>query len=338
MSELKPMFDAFAAAGEDPTALLTPDTAHLVAYGHDLASLQSIPGVTVLATSTSHGVQARVDVGAGVHVALPVHLCFGLLDPNGSQNVQLELTLHAGAVATVWSHCLFSHVDAARHAMRATVVVEDDATLDFQESHFHGTSGGIRVWARARVNLARRARYRSDFSLLHGRVGELEVDYSVDAGEGSVAELLSRVYGSGTDVIRIRERVELNGESARAVVKSRVAVRDDARAEIVGATFGNAAHARGHVDCTEIVRDRAVASAVPEVRVTHPLAKVTHEAAIGSVDTRQLESIMARGIAPDDAVDILVRGMLRGLPAVSPLAPQALARRGRGGVGIPGAE
>ena len=311
MAELTPMLNEFLAAGEDPAPLLRSDSAHMVAYGHELASLQSIPGVSVLATQTAQGIQARVDIEAGVQVRHPVHLCFGLLDPKGTQSVQLDLTVHAGAMATVWAHCLFSAAESARHLMQATVVVEEGATLDFEESHYHGPSGGIRIRARARVRLARLARYRADFSLLHGRVGDLDVDYAVDAGEWAVAELFSRVYGAGTDVIRIRERVDLNGESARAVVKSRVAVRDDATAEIMGATFGNAAHTRGHVDCVEIVRDRAVASAVPEERVTHPLAKVTHEAAIGSVDTRQLETLMARGIEPDQAVDILVRGLLR---------------------------
>jgi hypothetical protein len=38
--------------------------------------------------------------------------------------------------------------------------------------------------------------------------------------------------------------------------------------------------ARGHVDCREILKDNSLASAVPIVTVTHPLAKVTHEAAI----------------------------------------------------------
>jgi Fe-S cluster assembly scaffold protein SufB len=310
MTDLKPMLDAFEVAGEDPAALLTPETAHLVAYGHQLASLQSIPGVSVLASSTLHGIQARVDIAAGARVEAPVHLCFGLLDPQGVQNVQLDLTLHAGATATIWAHCLFTFVESAKHAMRASVTVEEGAALDYQESHYHGPSGGIEVWAQAQIRLARLARYRSDFSLLHGRVGVLEVDYTVEAGERAVAELVSRVYGSGSDTIRIRERVDLNGESARGLVKSRVAVRDDATAEIVGATHGNAPHARGHVDCMEVVRDRAVASAVPEVRVTHPLAKVTHEAAIGSVDQRQHETLMARGLSPEEAVDRIILGML----------------------------
>ncbi|MDZ7652367.1 MAG: SufD family Fe-S cluster assembly protein [Burkholderiaceae bacterium] len=311
MTDLQPMLDAFAVAGEDPVALLTPDTAHLVAYGHDLASQQSIPGVMVLATSTPHCIEARIDVDAGVRVAQPVHLCFGLLDPRGAQMVRLDLTLGAGAAVTVWSHCLFTRVESAKHLMQAAIFVGEGATLEFQESHYHGDSGGIEVRAPAAVKLAPRARFRADFSLLHGRVGLLDLDYTVDAGERAVAELISRVYGTGNDAIRIRERVDLNGASSHAIVKSRVALRDDATAEIVGATHGNAPHARGHVDCTEIVRDRAVVRAVPEVSVTHPLAKVTHEAAIGAVDTKQLETLMARGLAPDEAVDILVRGMLR---------------------------
>jgi Fe-S cluster assembly scaffold protein SufB len=74
---------------------------------------------------------------------------------------------------------------------------------------------------------------------------------------------------------------------------------------------GNAAYACGHVDCLEIVRDGARVSALPEVRVTHLLAKVTHEGAIASVDHRQLETLMSRGVAPEEAVDIIVREMLR---------------------------
>lgn len=64
------------------------------------------------------------------------------------------------------------------------------------------------------------------------------------------------------------------------------------------------------MDCLEIVRGNAVASAVPEVKVTHPQAKVTHEAAIGSVDEKQIEALMARGLEPEAAVDRIILGML----------------------------
>ncbi len=159
--------------------------------------------------------------------------------------------------------------------------------------------------------VGRNGRYFTDFTLTTGRVGKLEIDYAVDAGEGSVAELTARVFGHGNDEITIAEKIVLSGENARGLVKARVAVEDEATAEIRGITEGNAAGARGHVDCMEIVKDHAVAKAIPLVQVNNPLAKVTHEAAIGSVDKRQLETLIAHGLAPEEAVDVIVKGILR---------------------------
>jgi Fe-S cluster assembly scaffold protein SufB len=308
MSELKPMLDLFGLAGLRPPAI--PEAAHIVAYGHRVASLQSLPGVRLEAEPSSEGLVARVLFAAGTKVARPVHLCFGLYQQFGLQDVRLAVTLEPGAQATLWSHCLFSTPMAARHAMQGEVRLLEGAVLNYQEAHYHGPSGDIEVIPHAHVTLERGARYLADFSLLQGRVGRLDIDYCVDVGEAAVAELTSRVYGFGSDAIRIRERIELNGRGARGLVKTRVAVRDEACAEVLGIMEGNAAGARGHVDCMEVVRDRAVVSAVPEVRVRHPQAKVTHEAAIGSVDSKQLESLMARGLAPEEAVDTIVRGML----------------------------
>jgi len=147
--------------------------------------------------------------------------------------------------------------------------------------------------------------------LLTGRVGKLGIDYTVEAGENAVVELIARVFGHGVDKISIKEKVALDGENARGLIKTRVALEDRAEAEVTGITEGNAAGARGHVDCMEIVKDNAIARAIPIVNVTHPLAKVTHEAAIGSVDKRQLETLMAHGLTPEEAVDVIVKGILR---------------------------
>jgi len=58
------------------------------------------------------------------------------------------------------------------------------------------------------------------------------------------------------------------------------------------------------------VQDNGVATAVPVVEVRHPKAHITHEAAIGSVDSKQLETLMSRGLNEDDAVEIIINGLL----------------------------
>lgn len=310
MAEFAALYQALRHIGEDPAQIITPDTSFLVAYGHELIGLQAAPGVELHAQPGAEGITARVTVQQGRHIEAPVHLCFGLFERYGVQNVTLDLTLQADSRATFWSHCLFTTPEVARHAMTATVTLEAGAELTYNEVHYHGLSGAIEVIPQAEVTVGARARYRADFSLVQGRVGRLAIDYLVKVAEDGVAELTSKIYGRENDAIRLREVVSLDGARARGLIKSRVAVEDAATAEIVGATYGNAAEARGHVDCLEIVRGNATASAVPEVRVSHPQAKVTHEAAIGSVDQQQLETLMARGLAPEEAVDRIILGLL----------------------------
>lgn len=78
----------------------------------------------------------------------------------------------------------------------------------------------------------------------------------------------------------------------------------------IGITEGNAPFSRGDVDCVEIVQGRAKAKALPIVQVNNDKARVTHEAAIGRIDQKQLETVMARGISQEEAIDVVVKGML----------------------------
>jgi hypothetical protein len=310
MTSLDPMRQALTVIGQRPESVLGSGTAHVVAHGLEVVEAHALPGLALRAERAGDRIVAELVVERAFAGGTPVHLCFGMFEPYGRQRIELTLTVREGASATVWSHCLFPEAREALHAMEGRIAIEAGASLTYQEAHYHGPSGGIRVEPRAAVTVGPGARYRADFSLVRGRVGELDIDYTVDVGADALAELTSKVYGYGSDTIRMCEVIRLNGARARGLVKTRIAARDDAVAEIRGSMFGNAAGARGHVDCTEIVRDRAVVAAVPEVRVTHPLAKVTHEAAIGSVDSRQLETLMARGLDPDAAVDLIIRGML----------------------------
>jgi Fe-S cluster assembly scaffold protein SufB len=310
MTATTDLLAALAAAGGDIGALADPATAHVAASGHTLLSRRTVPGVELAADASGEAIEASVTVRAGLRVANPIHLCFGVLEASGTQRIRMRVRLEAGAAAAFVAHCLFPNAQRVRHLMDAVVDVEEHAEMRYAEGHYHGPFGGIEVVPRARFRLAARARLVSDFSLTTGRVGTLAIDYRVEAGDAAVVELTARVFGRGTDEIRIRDHVILDGRDGRALVKTRVALEHDASAEITGIAEGNAAGARAHMDCLEIVRDRARASAIPIVTVTHPLAKVTHEAAIGSVDRKQLETLMARGLTPEQAVDVIVRGVL----------------------------
>lgn len=311
MSERDDMMRAFGEAGVDQGALADANTAHLVASGHSILSARTVEGLDVQARETRDGISAQVTVKAGVKLQKPVHMCFGVLHKEGTQRIEMDVRLEKGSFAHVIAHCVFPKAEKVRHIMDATVAIGEGAEMRYSETHYHGLSGGVEVAPKAVVTVGRGGRYFTDFTLTTGRVGKLDLDYTVEVGEGAVTELVARVFGHARDDIHIRDKVVLAGKNARGLIKSRVAIEDDATAEVTGITEGNAAGARGHVDCMEIVKDRAMARAIPIVQVNDPGAKVTHEAAIGSVDKRQMETLMAHGLLPEEAVDIIVKGMLR---------------------------
>jgi uncharacterized protein len=311
MSDLEGLMQAFGESGGDRGALADIDTAHLAASGHSIVSSRIVAGIDVDANETSGGISARIRVHEGVKLLKPVHLCFGVLHKTGSQEIKMDVTLEKNSSATFIAHCIFPNAEKVRHIMDAVVNIAENAEMRYSETHYHGRFGGIEVIPKLTVTVGKNGRYFTDFTLISGRVGKLRIDYQVEVGENAVTELATRVFGHENDDIVIQEKVVLSGANARGLIKARVAVEDEASAEIRGITEGNAAGARGHVDCMEIVKDRAVAKASPLVQVNNPLAKVTHEAAIGSVDKRQMETLMAHGLSPEEAVDVIVKGILK---------------------------
>ena len=309
--EMESMLDAYRQAGGDPDALKLPEVATLVISGNQVLASHPIPGVHLEAEPLDQGVRARILVDPGTRVAHPVHLCFGVIPAEGIQQIEAEYVIGEGAQVQFLAHCSFPNAVKVEHRMNANIHIGRNASLSYTEEHYHGPTGGIDVRPISKVIIEEGGQFTSNFILTRGRVGSLDMDYMVDAGKDAVAELVTKAFGRGDDAIKVMEYIRLNGENARGLAKSRIAIKEQATSEVNTTTEGNAPGARGHMDCTEIVRDQATAANNPLVRVTNSQAQVTHEAAIGTVNRKEMEALMARGLDEADAVDLIIRAMIR---------------------------
>jgi Fe-S cluster assembly scaffold protein SufB len=309
--DLEALMEAYRQAGGDPEALRQANVATLVVSANQVLVAHEIEGVCFEAEELPEGIKARILVTPGTRVERTVHLCFGMLPAEGRQEIIANYDIGAGAEVEFLAHCTFPNAVKLQHVMDAEIHIGAGARMTYTEAHYHGQTGGIEVLPKAHVTVGEGARFLTTFSLIHGRVGRLDIDYDVTVAKGGLAQMTTKVYGHDDDAVNVREVLHLDGEDARGLTKTRVAVRDAARSEVLTTAEGNAPGAIGHMDCTEIVRDQAVARNVPIVVVRDDRARVTHEAAIGSVNKKELETLMARGLDEDEAVDTIIRGMLR---------------------------
>ncbi|MGQ9617952.1 MAG: hypothetical protein ACUVUG_03205 [Candidatus Aminicenantia bacterium] len=83
-------------------------------------------------------------------------------------------------------------------------------------------------------------------------------------------------YGYGNNKIRLREAGMLKEKGARAVIKSRIAVKDDEISKVISEIKAEGEESWGHVDCVKIVQGNAKAKAISVVDVLNESTNVTN--------------------------------------------------------------
>ncbi|MFC2070279.1 SufD family Fe-S cluster assembly protein [Chloroflexota bacterium] len=306
------LVDAYEKAGGNRDSLVKEDVAKLVIHENKVLGSDGVSGLKIDTEEIETGVRISMVVEKGTKIKKPVHLCFGVLPEEGLQEIIMKVDAQDDSEISVIAHCIFPNAVKVIHKMDADINIGSNAKFDYKETHYHGENGGIEVIPKAVVKVGKGGLWQSSMTLSDGLVGKLDYNFEVFVQENGVAELVVKAYGRKNDEINILEKIHLDGAGARGLAKSRIVLSDKARAEVRGETYGNAPGARGHVDCIELVNGKeAVAVAIPIVSVTDDKAKVTHEAAIGSIDKRQVETLMARGLDEDEAVDVIVKGILK---------------------------
>ncbi|MFW6266029.1 MAG: SufB/SufD family protein [Halanaerobiales bacterium] len=310
MDDYQMMVDAYKEAGGEDV-FSDSDVAHVVLERDKVLGTHTVEGLEVNVKKQKAGmVSVKVTVLSGYKIEKPVHMCFGVLPEEGRQMIDMDISVEEDAEVEVMADCVFPNATKVKHEMEANVLVENGGRYIYRENHYHGDDGGVEVIANSEINLKKDSTFKTYFNLRKGRVGKIEFDYESVVGENATLEMVARMQGYDDDEIKIREAGDLIGPGARGLLETKIALQDEAQGEVLNEMTATAPGAKGHVDCTEIIKDDARARAVPIVDVGHPEAKVTHEAAIGSVDSTQLQTLMARGLDEEEASEVIIQGML----------------------------
>ncbi|MCM8819599.1 MAG: SufD family Fe-S cluster assembly protein [Candidatus Omnitrophica bacterium] len=305
------MLNAYANAGGLPQIFKNSNIAHLVVHKNKVIRKNLVKGLILEPKETAYGVDIYLKVKKGIKIKNPVHLCFGVLPKEGIQEINIKAKIEDSARITLLAHCVFPNAIKIIHKMQAEIEIGNDAYYEYNEVHFHGESGGVEVIPKAKIKMGANSHLVTNFSLLKGRVGVFDLDYETEVLENSSLDMTAKIYGYGDDKIKIREAGYLKGKGSCGLIKSRIAVKDNATSQIINEILASAPQARGHIDCLEIIQGNASAEAIPIANVTNEFAKVTHEAAIGRVDKKQIETLMSRGLEEEEAINIVISGILK---------------------------
>lgn len=285
--------------------------ARIVINDNSILEKVSVDGLFLNSKIENGKIIIDIKVGEGVEVEKPVHICFGALKNEVNQDILMNINLEEGASVNFYSDCVLISKEKILHKMKSNVVVSKNASFGYFEKHLHSDFGEIKIVSDVFIDAKDFSKVETNFNLIKGNFGDSKFFYNVNASEGASVNMNSKFSLVKNDSGELDEVVYLNGKGSSCVVKSRVAVRDESSMVVKNRVIAKEELCRGHIDCSEILLDKGKTLAYPEAIVLHPKARVTHEASLGGIDNKRMETLMARGLNEDEAEDLILEGMLR---------------------------
>jgi Fe-S cluster assembly protein SufD len=252
-----------------------------------------------------------VYVPQGVEALVPVWIAHPAGGNDRAVFPSTVVVLEAGSTLTVidayaspaGSAALFSDAMVILSAGR-------DARLDYNTVQQWGEG----VWhvALQRTVLDANAKLRFMGVTLGARLQKVWWEVMLD-GVGSEADVLGICFGDGTQHFDHQSLQAHIGPETRSNLLLKVAVRDRARSVYGGMidVAPTAIHADGYVANRNLLLSQgAKADSIPRLEIRANDVKCGHGATAGHIDSDQRFYLMARGVPPEEASSLIVRGFM----------------------------
>lgn len=252
----------------------------------------------------------------GAKIKEPVQSCLYMAEEGSVQNVHNIVIAEEDSEMHIITGCATSsHVMSGLHLGVSEFYVKKGAVVHFTMIHDWGEEVNVRP--RTAIHVEEGGVIVSNYISLRP-LGSLEMNpLTILDGKGAVARFNSILVASRGSWLDVGSRVLLNHPDSRAEIISRgitVGGTIIARGEMIGKVAG----CKGHLECKGLILKDGLMHAIPELLGYVPGVDMSHEAAVGKIDQREIEYLMARGLDEDEAVATIVHGFLNvnieGLP------------------------
>lgn len=257
-----------------------------------------------------------IQIKPGVKIEKPLQTCLHIAKDGYAQRVHNLIIVEEDSEVHIIAGCSTAgHVQSGLHLGLSEFFVKKGATLKYTMIHEWGKK--IVVRPKTAVHVEEGGVFISNYISLKP-VGSLVSNPVIYLEKNATARFNSILAAGEGTYMDVGSVVELRAPGARAEIIS--------RAIVAGGTIISRGHmkslvpgVKGHLECKGLILKDGLLHAIPELSGFTPGVELSHEAAVGKIDRREIEYLMARGLNEEEAISTIVRGFLnvdiKGLPA-----------------------
>ena len=242
-----------------------------------------------------------------------VHIPVVISKTGHSEMVYNDFYIGEGADVTIVAGCGIHNTgdSESRHDGIHTFYVGKNAKMRYVEKHYGaGDGNGKNVMNPTTVvNMEENSYAEMDTVQIKG-VDSTDRVTKAKLAKGATLIVSEKIMTHGQQNATTNFEVDLDGENSSTHVISRSVAKDESTQLFLSNVNGNNA-CNGHTECDAIVMDKAVVSAIPQIKANHTDASLIHEAAIGKIAGEQLTKLMTLGLTEKQAEEQIINGFLK---------------------------
>lgn len=258
-----------------------------------------------------------VRVAQGVEVKDPVQSCLFIKSSGIGQAIHNVVIVEDNAKLHLITGCsVAKETKHGAHVGISEFFVGKNAELTF--TMVHNWSEDTLVRPRTTGVVEAGGSFVSNYVLLKP-VKDVQMYPTINLnGEGAVARFNSVIVAPTGSYVDSGNRVLFNAPNTRAEIVARTVATGGGVIINRGFLGGNAAPAKGHLECRGLIIGSGRIHAIPELDANADGVELSHEAAVGKIAQEEIEYLMARGLDEEEATSTIVRGFMNvdimGLP------------------------
>jgi Fe-S cluster assembly scaffold protein SufB len=241
-------------------------------------------------------------------VIYPVQACLYIDKENLSQYVHNLIIAEEGSELHVITGCATaSHLKRGLHVGISEFFIKKNAKLSF--TMIHHWSEEMMVRPRSVAIVEEGGLFLNNYICMRP-VKSLQMYPTTHlVGKGAVSRFYSLLVGSPGSELDVGGRIALKAEDTRAEIIAR-AISNGGRIISRGDLIGEVTGVKAHLECRGLLLKGGIIHAIPELQGKVDGVEMSHEAAVGKIAQEEIQYLMSRGLAEDEATSTIVRGFL----------------------------
>ncbi|MDO4870946.1 MAG: SufD family Fe-S cluster assembly protein [Candidatus Saccharibacteria bacterium] len=241
------------------------------------------------------------------HQTTPIQTCFAINQDYFQQVVHNLIIVKAGVKRVINTQCQSNDCREATHLSLTEIFLEEGAQLDLTMTHCWERSTQVRPLTLVRMAAHSVFNYnyvcqQSPRSLVTNPIVQM-------VGHGAKFTSMTSLLATTGSIIDLGGRAIMRADNQSTQIVSKVVSRGGrvvSRGEIIA--YGAS---KGHVECDGLMLESSGSiTSIPIIKDACGRAELSHEAAIGKINPKEIEYLMTRGLSRELVIRLLVEGFM----------------------------